>query len=173
MAIFRKYSIFLSWRLNAEAVRNLDVDELKRLLSDGAEVDALDDNEMTALMHACKLNAAPCVEVLLEVGADFTLKSKGLCILLLKDPANGPIVAELERDPSALLPKIPYSASCLNVTCAYGHEECVKLLLGKMKKKNKMDIAKSTNCAKCNGHDAVVQLLPKVSITRRKLKKKK
>jgi len=61
--------------LNNEALRG-DIDAVKRLLDEGHDINKVDDVGRTALMVACKENRVNIALLLLERGADWTLKTK-------------------------------------------------------------------------------------------------
>src|SRR5262245_25867536 len=67
-----------------DAVRQGSVEELRRLLTDGADIDARDDHGQTALMLAAADGDAPVVEWLVGLGADLNRTAKyGLSALML------------------------------------------------------------------------------------------
>lgn len=59
-----------------KAVRKGDVDEVKRLISEGADVDALDGNKITPLWHAIVKGNKGMVSLLIDNKADVNAQSE-------------------------------------------------------------------------------------------------
>eukprot|EP00636_Phaeomonas_parva_P015782 CAMPEP_0118873946 /NCGR_PEP_ID=MMETSP1163-20130328/15565_1 /TAXON_ID=124430 /ORGANISM="Phaeomonas parva, Strain CCMP2877" /LENGTH=164 /DNA_ID=CAMNT_0006809269 /DNA_START=44 /DNA_END=538 /DNA_ORIENTATION=+ len=59
-----------------EAVRNNDIEEIQRLLAEGADINALGPGQQTPLLSGVLVGRKEAVEALLEAGADLTIPEK-------------------------------------------------------------------------------------------------
>ena len=59
-----------------DAIHNRQVDRVRTLLSDGADVRSVDDKGMTPLMVAASVGSPEIVDLLIDAGADVAAKDK-------------------------------------------------------------------------------------------------
>ncbi len=72
-----------------KTVRSVDVDEVKRLIEAGADVNAQGKNEFTALMDASFVGHPEIVQLLIEGGADVNAQNKDGETALMVASYNG------------------------------------------------------------------------------------
>lgn len=52
------------------AVKAKDTLAVKRIIANGADLECVDENGMTALLHACELQSFEILKLLVDAGAD-------------------------------------------------------------------------------------------------------
>ncbi len=129
-----------------EAAKSGDINEVKRLIKEGADVNALDTNLNNSLYWAVKNNHSTTAEVLLDNGAD----------LHTFDPSR-------ERDVLSRYQEIEteHSKNSLHLAAKLGNLEAVQDLLGKGANVNAQNDTGKTplHWAAREGHKQVVQAL--------------
>ncbi|QSE51282.1 ankyrin repeat domain-containing protein [Shewanella putrefaciens] len=53
-----------------DAVKAKDTLAVKRIIANGADLEGVDENAMTALLHACELQSFELLKLLVDAGAD-------------------------------------------------------------------------------------------------------
>ncbi|KAI9888491.1 MAG: hypothetical protein M1814_006882 [Vezdaea aestivalis] len=135
----------------------------KLLLDKGADIEAKDNYERTALHLAAENGHEAVVKLLLEKGADAEAKDEYESTALHRAAENGheavvKLLLEKGADTEA---KNRYESTALYLAAENGHEAVVKLLLEKGANIEAKDKYESTalNLAARNGHETVVKLL--------------
>lgn len=57
-----------------EAVKSKNIAEVKRILTNGCDLETSDENSMTALLHACEVQCFDILKVLVDAGANVNHK---------------------------------------------------------------------------------------------------
>ena len=86
-------------RLHKAAASSSRASEIKALLAQGAQIDYMDENGMTAVMLACQYNTHTAVlKALIQAGADIRQKEpnyKSDCLLLAANKSSNPRIIEV------------------------------------------------------------------------------
>lgn len=146
-----------------EAALNKDAAAVEALLSQGADVNAKDDDGLTALMIAASGGDAAIVQALLARGADGNAQSKGGITALGESVVRGHtaiVLALLERGAQPNAQDV-WGHPALLTAAGQGHTAIVQALLDKGADVNTKDISGNTalTLAVLNGHEPVVRLL--------------
>jgi len=149
----------------SEAVQKGDMEELKRLLKSGADVNARDRSGNTALASAALLGDEEAAKILLDHGAAVNLRGPGGATpLLLACMVGSPELMRTLLDSGAEVDaRGENSLTPLIVASQVGNKEIVRMLLAAGADSGAQDIAGKTpsTYANENGHMGVLRLLLK------------
>lgn len=113
-----------------EAAQRGNLEELNKLIKEGAYVNAKDDYGCTALMWAVDCNNVKCVNALLKSGADVSIREKNGWDALMWSAWNGhsECVDALIKAGANVNSKDNYGSTALALAVRYGETKCVALL---------------------------------------------
>lgn len=151
------------------AAYNGDLETVKALVANGADVNAQNDQGITALFMASYGGHIEVVKTLLSCGADVnTITTSGHDTPLIVASQNGftDVVKELLKKRPDINAKNNRGATPLILASANGHTDVVKVLLtngADVTIKTINDKMTALEAAKSGGHDEIVELLKKNS----------
>lgn len=112
------------------AVKAGGIREMYKLLVEGANVDARDDNGQTALMLAAHLGWTPVVERLIRAGADVNAQDDmgGTALMSAVDRSHGTIAKMLIRNGAKVKVRDSETACTIRIAKRSGDREMAKIL---------------------------------------------
>ena len=140
------------------------VDEVRRLIESGANIETKNRNGSTPLMIACGKGHESIVRLLIEKGADIEAQDNdGWNALMIASLTKGTSIAELLLERGANIEAHDHveAMTCLMIACERGNESLVRLLFDKGANIEALD-ATQTNpllFACSEGHESIVKFL--------------